>query len=282
MKTTISITVNALLLLAAVLLTACGGGGNNSSSGASLTGQFVDSPVGGLRYTTTSTSGFTAADGTFSYKAGETVQFFVGDILIGSATGKSIVTPVDLVTGAVDETNPQVTNIVRFLQTIDADGNPANGIDITTVANNAGNGQNMDFTLAQGVFDTDGNIQTLVASMTTANGAGRPLISIADAQNNFRLALLELLAGNYQGTFAGDDTGTWTATINSAGTLTGTVTSNTIGSVNATGSISSSGQATMSGTVGTTVFSGAFSNTGSVSGTWSDGVDSGTFTGSKI
>ncbi len=281
MKTTTFIPVNALLLFAAVFLTACGGG-SNSSSGTTLTGQFVDSPVSGLRYTTASTSGFTAADGTFSYKAGETVQFLVGDILIGSASGKSIVTPVDLVTGAVDETNPQVTNIVRFLQTIDADGNPANGIDITTVANNAGNGQSMDFTLAQGVFDADGNIQTLIANMTTANGTGRPLISIADAQNNFRLALLGLLAGDYQGTFSGDDTGTWTATINSAGVLTGTVASNSIGTVNASGNINSSGQATMSGTVGSTVFSGTFSNTGSVTGTWSDGVDSGTFTGNRI
>lgn len=270
------------MLLGVTFLTACGGGSGGSSSGATLTGQFVDSPVGGLRYATPSTSGFTAADGTFSYKSGEVVQFFVGDILIGSASGNGTVTPVDLVSGAIDETNPQVTNIVRFLQTIDADGNPANGIDISTVANNAGVGQTIDFTLAQGIFDTDGNVQTRVAEITTANGTGRTLISIAVAQSNFRQALLDLLAGNYSGTFRGDDRGTWTATIDNAGNLTGTVVSNSFGSDTAAGSIGSSGQATMSGTVGSSVFSGSFTTNGSVSGTWADGIDSGTFTGSKI
>jgi hypothetical protein len=40
-------------------------------------------------------------------------------------------TPVHLVPGAEDETHPVVINMARFMQSLDADGDPENGITIT-------------------------------------------------------------------------------------------------------------------------------------------------------
>ena len=70
-------------------------------------------------------SGITDGAGTFMYHEGESITFLVGDIMLGSAPGNFIMTPIDLVPGAVDETHPTVTNICRLLQSLDQDGNLA-------------------------------------------------------------------------------------------------------------------------------------------------------------
>ena len=109
------------------LLAACGGGGDGGNGGATqeLTGQFIDSAVTGLYYEASPSglTGTTDASGTFKYKAGDTIEFYVGDILIGSAPAEPIMTPVTLVIGAVDETHSVVINIAAFLQSLDSDGN---------------------------------------------------------------------------------------------------------------------------------------------------------------
>ena len=108
--------LNRLLLLAglAVLLSACGGsspaGGGIPPGGGGTTGtqqgEFLDSAVQGLRFITQSQSGTTDNNGRFNYRTGETISFYVGDILLGSAPAKDTMTPVDLVAGAIDETHP--------------------------------------------------------------------------------------------------------------------------------------------------------------------------------
>lgn len=277
-----------LFLLVSVTLVACGGGGSGGSSGgvspAALEGQFIDSIVIGLRYETPTESGFTDDQGRFNYRSGETVRFFVGDVFIGEAAGQAIITPVELVAGAVDETNTQVLNIVIFLQSVDDDGDESNGIRITTVANDAAAGQAVDFTLAAGVFDTDGAIQILINSITASNGVARALVPRDQARDAFRGSLLDLFAGDYRGTFAGDDSGSWVATIDASGNITGISTSDTFGADTISGTLSSSGQANISGTVGTAVFSGVFSRNGEAGGSWmdTDNNASGTFTGSRV
>jgi len=116
--------------MVAFIFAGCGPGADSSPPPV-LTGSFKDSSVSGLNYRTVSLSGITAADGTFQYRAGETVTFSVGEILLGSTTGKPIVTPVDLVRGAKSSANLKSVNICRFLQTLDIDFNHANGIEIT-------------------------------------------------------------------------------------------------------------------------------------------------------
>ncbi len=277
-----------LLIFASITLVACGGSGtSDDDEPRAAQGQFIDSIVTGLRYETPTTSGFTDEQGRFNYRTGETVRFFVGDVFIGEAVGQVIITPVELVNGAVDESNIQVLNIAIFLQSIDDDGDESNGIRITAAANDAAAGQVVDFTLAAGAFDANGSIQTLISSMIASNGVAHALVSRDQARSALRGNLLGLLAGEYRGTFAGDDTGRWAATVDASGDITGTSTSDTYGSDNISGTLSSSGEATISGTVGTSVFSGNFSRSGEASGTWRDGSDGsdgslGTFTGSRV
>jgi len=271
-----------LFVFILIFLIACGGSdGNNDAPGPVQQGQFIDSIVIGLRYETPSTSGFTDAQGRFSYREGEIVRFFVGDVFLGEAVGQVIITPIELVDGATDENNTQVLNIVIFLQSIDDDGDESNGIKITDAANNAAIGQSVDFTLAEGVFEANGAIQVLLSTITSNNGEARPMVSRIQARDTFRNNLLGLLAGKYLGSFAGDDIGTWNVTIDVDGNITGISVSDTYGADTVSGSVASSGQAGMSGTVGGTVFSGSFNRNGNVSGIWSDDEDSGTFTGSR-
>lgn len=84
------VTIAAMTLL----VSACGGGGGRSRA---LTGQFVDSPVAGLSYKTPTRSGVTDADGRFEYRAGENVEFSLGNTVLGEADGKARITPFDLV-----------------------------------------------------------------------------------------------------------------------------------------------------------------------------------------
>ncbi|WP_087020323.1 carboxypeptidase regulatory-like domain-containing protein [Thaumasiovibrio subtropicus] len=119
-----------------ILLAGCGGGGGDGGSGnvpdtvVIKKGVFVDSPVQGLSYVSGDTSGTTSATGEFEYEDGKTVTFSLGDVELGSANGGAVITPIDIVEGATDSTNPKVTNIIRLLQTADADGDPSNGITL--------------------------------------------------------------------------------------------------------------------------------------------------------
>ncbi len=277
-----------LLVFVSLFLFACGGGsgaGVNNSTGTSTEqqGQFVDSLVFGLRYETPSTSGFTDTLGKFNYQSGETIRFYVGDVFIGETTGQAIITPIELVSGAVDENNVQVQNIAMFLQSIDDDGDESNGITITANATNAASGQSVDFSLAEGVFEANGALQILISTITSSNGQARSMITRAQAKNAFRSNLLFLYSGDYEGTFSGDDTGSWSATVDANGVITGVSTSATFGPDTIAGSIASSGKSSMNGTVGSAIFSGNFSRTGDVIGTWidNDGA-SGSFIGKRL
>jgi len=118
-------------------LYACGGGGGTpGSTDTTLTGQFVDSVVANLEYQTSSgITGRTDINGYFKYKAGDTVTFKVGKVVIGETKGQELVTPLDLVAdenAAENDTMIQekVKLISAFLISLDNDGNPDNGIEI--------------------------------------------------------------------------------------------------------------------------------------------------------
>ena len=131
-----------------LLATACGGGGGDASIGLTLplTGILVDSPVSGVSYTSPSRTGITQANGEFFYREGDVVAFSLGATELGSATGRSQISRVELAgldtltvgnaeIGAVinDETSAFQTtvNLAVLLQTFDADGDPENGIEVT-------------------------------------------------------------------------------------------------------------------------------------------------------
>ena len=183
-----------------LLLSACGGGGGTGTAAGptQLTGVFVDSAVAGMAYSSGSITGITGADGTFLYEQGATVTFTIGDIVVGTGIGQAVMTPVSLVTGAVDETNPTVTNIVQFLLTLDEDGIPGNGIQISAAVSAAAIGQNIDFTLTD--FDNNSTVVNAVALLTPLTSSGlRTLVSESVAQDHLN-ATLAGSGGANQGT----------------------------------------------------------------------------------
>jgi len=106
---------------------------DSSSSGSSTkTAKFVDSVVVGLGYKTSSgLKGVTNEEGEFEYKAGDTVIFFIGDIEFpGVIPSGNYVTPAHIANTQDWEDSYMAVNIVRFLLSIDEDGNPDNGIQI--------------------------------------------------------------------------------------------------------------------------------------------------------
>jgi hypothetical protein len=62
----------------------------------SKNGVFWDSPVKGLIYKTPSTQGKTNKEGEFKYYPGEDISFYVGNIELGTAPAREMMTPCDL------------------------------------------------------------------------------------------------------------------------------------------------------------------------------------------
>ena len=99
-------TLGLAALLSITVLVACGDSaapanpdaGDSTDAGPTLlTGFFNAGVVEGLGYSTATQSGQTNASGEFSYMSGETVEFSVGGIVLGSASAAAVVTPFDLV-----------------------------------------------------------------------------------------------------------------------------------------------------------------------------------------
>ncbi|MCA9926809.1 MAG: hypothetical protein KC421_30790, partial [Anaerolineales bacterium] len=79
-------------------------------------------------YETPTNWGVTDQAGAFDYFPGETVKLWVGSLYLGEAYTDLKISPLDIF--MVDIEDPQVTNMARLLQTLDADGDPKQGIDI--------------------------------------------------------------------------------------------------------------------------------------------------------
>ncbi len=127
-------------MISAALLTACGDSGsdgaNNNEEGGNTdtTAFFIDSGVAGLNYSSTSHQGVTDSNGGFLFSAGETTTFSYLGVQLGSIltpSGISMVTPLDLFS-TTDVNNLSVKNTLVFLQSLDNDQNPDNGISLST------------------------------------------------------------------------------------------------------------------------------------------------------
>jgi len=160
------------------LLIACSGSDSNGKQG-----RFLDSAVIGVYYETESTSGFTDEEGGFNYLPGETVTFKLGDINFGSAQAMEIVTPMDLLSSN-NEINEQVSNLLRFIQTIDKDGDPSNGIQITETMHRLANGTHLDFSQNQSSFEQDTQVLSYLGKASNTN-----LVDANTARAHFELTL---------------------------------------------------------------------------------------------
>lgn len=138
-----------LFTIAFLLFIACSKDENseNSSSGTELSGVFTDSPVEGVHYETETKSGDTDAEGHYEYVEGETVTFYIGNIKLGSALATGVLSPISIASTAdADIYTQEVQNIAAFLQTLDEDADPTNGIKINSQVVEAISNTEIDFT----------------------------------------------------------------------------------------------------------------------------------------
>ena len=166
-------SVSVTLFLA--MVAGCGGLDSGVKSPASaLKGVFIDGPVGGINYSTPTFKGVTNAEGVFEYRAGETVTFSIGGLTLGSTTGKPVVTPMDIVPDAKNASDQRVVNICVVLQTLDQDGNPANGIMITekTASFVTKYGMTTDFNKHVRKFSFDSGFRNVMAELNNIDAFG--------------------------------------------------------------------------------------------------------------
>lgn len=171
-----------LLPLLALGAGALGGCGSDDAPAppALRTGVFADHAVSGLAYATPSRTGLLNRQGEFSYRGTERVAFRLGDIELGAAPAAPVLTPVDLGSARL------ALNVARLLQTLDADCDPSNGLEITSVARSAAAGVSLDFDQAADAFGSDPAVLEFVAA---AKGACPALIGAAPAQATLQQTL---------------------------------------------------------------------------------------------
>tara|TARA_R110000868_G_C10935440_1_gene766667 strand:+ start:603 stop:2606 length:2004 start_codon:yes stop_codon:yes gene_type:complete len=189
-----SALLTASLLPLVVALAACNSGSSSDDDDevSSRTGIFVDSAVAGLDYQgDTSGSGTTSANGEFTYASGETIRFALGELELGSAKGSDTLTPLSIVEGATGVADQRVSNMLVLLQTLDADGNLNNGIQITEAIRDMVSLNASSLMLDQAPADFIASLTTLVAELESAgeftdtDSRARKLVSAADAQSHF-------------------------------------------------------------------------------------------------
>jgi hypothetical protein len=145
--------------------------------------------VEGLYYETDTHSGYTDANGMFSYMEGDTIAFFIGDVMLGQAPAMDFMTPLHLVEGAVDETHPAVTNMGRLIQTPDIDGNPDNGITIPPETEDVMMGKQLDFNIDTLEFQHHPEVVDLMDrlnEMGAFSDGFHMMVPVEDAQNHMR------------------------------------------------------------------------------------------------
>lgn len=201
------------------LLVACSGGAGGADGpqgSSSPQGRFVDSAVEGLSFQGAGVAGTTDARGTFGYRSGEPVTFSVAGIPLGSAEGRTVVSPLDLVSGEVRTDDPRVVNLARFLQSLDENLQPDDGIRIPEVVRTLDLGFELDFDQSPEAFASDATVQQALAALGIAT-----LVPPVEAREHLDRSLLAELVGTYTGTYGGSDRGTFRFFLDHDGVLMG-------------------------------------------------------------
>jgi hypothetical protein len=211
---------HAIIAAAGLQLAACasetdvGGIGTPPAEGV-----LKDANVSGLSYRSGGEEGETTAGGGFTYEVGRDVTFHLGDLIIGTATGQAVVTPIDFVQNG-SSSSVEVLNRVRLLMLLDEDADPTNGIQITTALRDRAETeptiwQPVDFSVSE--QDFNGELDLIFFDLT--NTLGRPqrsLVTLLAAENHLESTLRCVRAGGYRGTLAGGDSGNFGAMVDAA------------------------------------------------------------------
>ena len=189
-----------LLISSALVLclTACGSDSSTSEAPitpepalpevSTYTGQFFDSAVAGLNYKTASQSGQTNQLGEFQFQDKESIIFSIGGIALPSTVASLYLTPLDIYQTR-DTNQIEVINLLRLLQSLDADGDASNGIEIEESVHQLAANLTIDFSAS--------DFEQQVADLVSKSGAvNQELISATMAIDHFKLTLNEIGQSN--------------------------------------------------------------------------------------
>lgn len=143
-----------------------------------LKGVFVDSVTGGLGYKTDTMSGITDENGTFYYRANETVEFFLGKNSLGEVPATSAVYVYDLNQTITDIYFEKAQKVAQLLQSLDMDANPKNGIMLAPVVQNYFDNNSLDLYVTDEAFAE--NLQGALSTLTSK----KILVSKEEAYNH--------------------------------------------------------------------------------------------------
>lgn len=182
-----------LVMLFSLAIAACGGGGGGTSTPSTptpQTGILTDAAVGGVAYTTAPSglTGTTDSSGAYKFNPGDTVIFKLGSLVLGNVTATGIVSPTDLANGDANK----LQNLLVVLQSLDADGNPNNGIVIPPAAAAAVTTA-IDLSVAPASLDT-----AALRDAMTAGGIPdtTPVVTPTDANAHYLAQGTKLLSSN--------------------------------------------------------------------------------------
>lgn len=198
-------------LLACLGLSACGGAvsnlGNVTPGGQGPTtgkGLFRDSNVAGLEYRSGETTGVTPFEdnltltGEFTYETDAGITFFLGGVTLGTTAGQALLTPVHLIANGSNTSNTQVQNIARFLQMLDNNGNPDDGIVISeAVRTVAQNWPQVNFLAA----DFDAEMTDIMSDVASVDERTPVLPDAVTAKTHLDATLLCSYSGGFGGTY---------------------------------------------------------------------------------
>ena len=134
-----------------LVLAACGGGDNGEPT---VQARLLDSAVQGAQYVASPSGlkGATDADGSLNCKPGDKITFSVGGVDLGTVSCQALISVSDLAgTNSLDAAT--LRNRLVFLQTLDDDDDPTNGIRITSAVATALAKTPLNFSLRETDFD---------------------------------------------------------------------------------------------------------------------------------
>ena len=150
-------------------------------------GHFIDSPVGGITYLTPTQEGVTDLSGGFDYFPGEVVELAVGSVELGSTVANNKISPLDIFESA-DTSDPEVINMARLLQSLDADGAPKQGIEITEDVVDCLDFAYWELSLTGVDFTNDSQVESLIQGTINAcadvEDVTLVVVSAEDAKEN--------------------------------------------------------------------------------------------------
>ena len=251
-----------------------------------MVGQFKDSNAAGVSYVSGGQTGVTNSQGRFTYEEGKTVAFSVGNVPLGETEGKPLITPVDLVEQGSSRSGP-VVSTARFLQGLDQDADPSNGITISQDVQMRA----QDWTLDINSDDFDQQLESIKSDLEEEYESFSGFPDETTARNHLESTLRCSYSGAYVGTYGGTDQGNFGILVDASnGSASGIAYSTQYDeyiTLTGTRSISYDQNAAFASgdTDQGTEFSGQFTSVNTVQGRWGHPLDpsvGGSFSGERI